>query len=326
MMNNITLFVNDTYNKTANSTFAVYVQDGTGDVTVASYANSGAWEHLEVERFINENAPGLYLTLNVKNTATSDALVDGIMLYTAEAPEEFERALRATRWNSFLLTATYFKLIHSGIPPYAIKEMFAVDRPLLQFKSGMIRAEDANIAPFLKSLDPERTVQLLENYVFVQPDEVDHPLYGALLSPGEYESNIRESSFAQDPEEDNHGFSYSIERYDYNTLRLNVSTTKSGILYWSDGYDNKWHVYINGREAPLYRANVNFKAVAIPAGSSHVKFIYRHPLLRTAYFAYYGTLFVSLIAAGIFRIYRKVPGCDVHENTPVRWRGEGREP
>jgi uncharacterized membrane protein YfhO len=44
-----------------------------------------------------------------------------------------------------------------------------------------------------------------------------------------------------------------------------------------DTWDPGWKVTVDGREAPLLRANVAFRGVALPAGRHVVEQVYRPP-------------------------------------------------
>ena len=87
---------------------------------------------------------------------------------------------------------------------------------------------------------------------------------------------------------------------------MKVSTDKDGILYWSDGYDSNWKAYTNGKKASIHRANINFKAIALPKGENNVRFVYKPVLFIISLFVFYGSLIMSSFAAlVIFIKYRK---------------------
>ena len=60
------------------------------------------------------------------------------------------------------------------------------------------------------------------------------------------------------------GLDWQVTGYDYNSLSLLTRSEEHGLLYWADGYDPYWRVYLDGIEAPLHKANINFKAVRLP--------------------------------------------------------------
>jgi len=53
-----------------------------------------------------------------------------------------------------------------------------------------------------------------------------------------------------------------------------VSTDRAGYLFLSDAYYPGWKVYIDNQISPLYRANLAFRAVYVPAGEHVVTFRY----------------------------------------------------
>ncbi len=59
-----------------------------------------------------------------------------------------------------------------------------------------------------------------------------------------------------------------------NRLSFRVTTTEPAIFYLSDAFDSGWRASVNGRSEPVYRANYNFRAVAVPKGESVVTFWY----------------------------------------------------
>ena len=96
---------------------------------------------------------------------------------------------------------------------------------------------------------------------------------------------------------------YSVGEYEHDAFSIDVVTDKQGILYWSDGFDEGWQAHVNGKEATIYRANVNFKAIVLRAGSSHIDFVYQRPLFKMALLAFYGTLGLAIILAFTTRLF-----------------------
>ena len=82
-----------------------------------------------------------------------------------------------------------------------------------------------------------------------------------------------------------------------------VFTDSDGILYWADGYDKDWRAYINGKEVPVYRANINFKAVSLPKGANNINFIYEPFLFKLGLFVFYGALIVCTFAVVIIKTF-----------------------
>ncbi len=63
-----------------------------------------------------------------------------------------------------------------------------------------------------------------------------------------------------------------ILKYDFNDVILKTNLNKEKFLVYNDSYHSGWHVFIDGKEAPLFRTNVAFKGVWVPAGEHQVWF------------------------------------------------------
>ena len=66
----------------------------------------------------------------------------------------------------------------------------------------------------------------------------------------------------------------SVEITDYSdtVVRLTVNSESETYLYLADAYYPGWRATVNGEEVRVYRANVMFRAVIVPAGASEVIF------------------------------------------------------
>lgn len=63
--------------------------------------------------------------------------------------------------------------------------------------------------------------------------------------------------------------------YEANKVSLACTTERDAFLYASDVYYPGWRAYIDGKETPVYRANLAFRAVYVPGGRHTVTFVYR---------------------------------------------------
>ncbi len=97
----------------------------------------------------------------------------------------------------------------------------------------------------------------------------------------------------------------AIKQSSYNAVDMKVSTNQKGILYWADGYDKWWNAYVNGKEVPVYRANINFKAISLPKGTSTIRFVYNPILFKIGILIFYGTLILSIVWQLVMIIYNK---------------------
>ena len=75
------------------------------------------------------------------------------------------------------------------------------------------------------------------------------------------------------PESEATGVEWREDRPD--EIRLAVTAQAPGWLVLLDGWGPGWKATVNGRATDVIRANYNFRAVAVPAGSSTVAFSYR---------------------------------------------------
>ena len=66
-----------------------------------------------------------------------------------------------------------------------------------------------------------------------------------------------------------------VEHYTTERVLIHVETDTPAWLLLTDTYYPGWQVTVNGEFSPIYAADLLFRAVAVPAGSSDVEFTYR---------------------------------------------------
>ena len=191
-----------------------------------------------------------------------------------------------------MLFKKYFELIHAGIPSLVLEEMFAVGKPMFQFKQGVMQVKEDETSTFLKQLGSDKSVELLQKFVIVN-EQIEPSLNKAIVSPEEYNETSKLVSNMKEEENS----TYTIENYNYNSFNIKTSADNDGILYWADGYDEGWHAYVNGKEVPVYRVNINFKAISLPKGNSIVSFTYNPFLFRIGLFVFYGVFAACILAS-----------------------------
>ncbi|MBK8027795.1 MAG: YfhO family protein [Chloroflexi bacterium] len=81
--------------------------------------------------------------------------------------------------------------------------------------------------------------------------------------------------------------------------RTAVETDAPGLLLLADAYYPGWTATVDGQPAPVYRADVMFRAVPVPAGSHEVVFDYR-PWWLPGILIGGGALWLLAIGAAIF--------------------------
>lgn len=268
------------------------------------YKNSGEWEQLLVGKYIDKNATKIVIRCNIKYAATKPVFFDNIRIEVVDInTNAFEYALRSKRWTSLLLPIKYFELVNKDIQSEILEDMFAVDNPMFQFKKDVVLVKDSDVSAFFRYLGAEKSLKFLKNNIIADlQSELKQvkPLLastdadiGKTMRVFTVPENFKgvESNFDK---ENKDGFTYSIEKYNYNSIAIKSVADSPGILYWSDGYDKGWRAYVDGKEVPIYRANINFKAINIPAGNSNISFTYEPFLFKIALYIFYGIVIISI--------------------------------
>jgi len=66
-----------------------------------------------------------------------------------------------------------------------------------------------------------------------------------------------------------------VIRFDMNSLSLSTDLLKPAFLVYTESYDKSWRALLDGETVSLYRANVGFKGLAVPAGKHTIRLMYR---------------------------------------------------
>jgi hypothetical protein len=82
-----------------------------------------------------------------------------------------------------------------------------------------------------------------------------------------------------------------------DSRRLRVTANGSGLLVLSEVWDPGWTAEVNGKPAPVLRANYALQAVLVPGGESVVDFRYDPPLLKPGLLISFSTMVVLIAAA-----------------------------
>lgn len=98
-------------------------------------------------------------------------------------------------------------------------------------------------------------------------------------------------------------FDFQFIDYQSTSVEIRVNTDSEAYLYLADAYYPGWRATVNGEETEIYRANVMFRAVRVPAGESTVVFEFVPMLWYTA-MAFGGIVWVlgiGVIGVVVFR-------------------------
>lgn len=94
-----------------------------------------------------------------------------------------------------------------------------------------------------------------------------------------------------------------------DNVRISVTSERPGWLVLRDGWDPGWKATVDGAGADVLRADYNFRAVAVPSGTSTVDFVYRPAsvLVGVAVSAFSTALIAAVLAYGSVRRRRASP-------------------
>ena len=100
-----------------------------------------------------------------------------------------------------------------------------------------------------------------------------------------------------------------FSHYSTNRVEMKINTYQEAYLFLFDAYYPGWRATVNGEETEIYRANVMFRAVRVPAGESTVVFEFV-PMLWYYAIAFGGIVWVlgiGIIGVVIFRARHVTP-------------------
>ena len=81
---------------------------------------------------------------------------------------------------------------------------------------------------------------------------------------------------------------YRVERFDSNHLEItaDLNNTETAWLFYSDVWHPGWRATVNGKEVPVYKANLAYKAVKLEKGFNTVHFYFKSGLMSVLYFIF----------------------------------------
>lgn len=96
-----------------------------------------------------------------------------------------------------------------------------------------------------------------------------------------------------------------IVRYLPEEVILRTHSEKPAYLVLSDAYYPGWRAFVDGQEFPILRANVIFRAVALPAGEHTVAFRYMPASLRTGAVVSLAALLACVLSVVAWRLWER---------------------
>jgi hypothetical protein len=141
--------------------------------------------------------------------------------------------------------------------------------------------------------------RMVYDYV-VQPDE-------SKILPTMYDSSFdhrktvvleEKPSIAPDTGAFDTSWTCRITDYTLNSMEMNVTTNKNGFLVLSEIYYPSWKARVDGKPAPLYRADYALRAIPVEKGRHSVSCYFSKDVFHKGLMLSLASLFITLILAG----------------------------
>jgi hypothetical protein len=215
--------------------------------------------------------PRFLAELNERLRASEETPVHLRLLQMASVEYVLDLAPES-KWSDLVPVASVPGFFHQAIRVLRVPD--ALPRAYLVRDAWVVPSEAALAAIADPGFDPRHAVVL-----------VDGPSRKALASKGP----------AGEP-----GTTRTLLRTADRTI-VEAEAVAPGYLVLVDAWDPAWRAYVDGREVPVLRANVAFRAVALDAGHHRVEFVYRP---RSAMLGAAASLAGLLIAASALSLRR----------------------
>jgi hypothetical protein len=99
----------------------------------------------------------------------------------------------------------------------------------------------------------------------------------------------------------------TISEYDSDSIEIATTAKCSGFLVLADAWYPGWRAEVNGEAETIYPANVAFRGVPVPAGTSSVRFTYEPSSFRIGLLVAFIGLGTFAAWAGVVRFRRRRP-------------------
>jgi hypothetical protein len=129
----------------------------------------------------------------------------------------------------------------------------------------------------------------------------------ALMRAGSFDPATRVVLGEGEPvDSDSAAFAVRATHYSQERIEIDVDTDAPGYLVLTDTWYPGWEATIDAEPAPIYRADLLFRAVPIAAGSHRVVFAFRPASVRIGMVvSLVGLLCLALLAVGVARLSRR---------------------
>lgn len=90
---------------------------------------------------------------------------------------------------------------------------------------------------------------------------------------------------------------YEVTQFDSNNIKIDlfVPETEDAWLLYSDVWHPLWRATVNGKEVPVYKANLAYKAVRLDKGDNEIHFYFKSGLVSFLYFFFSADALIWLL-------------------------------
>ncbi len=240
---------------------------------------------LEVYHYLNVNSQKAtldygYDKLSDKFSFTRPGEKEVDSNYSMEDRLKFHenRVYYSTGWFSYLDQNIYYPILSK----YLIHKFLIYDRV------QAIRDQDINFIEFEKSLLNG------ENKAYIDSSGINE-VNGY--------SGVQKKVIAETTNSD----LFKVVGFNANGIKLKTNYDSNKFLVYNDAFHQGWKVFINDKEAKIFRANVAFKGINLPAGENTVEFnfvdVYGRKYWNDLFMGLFYFVFFSLLFSGI-KLYR----------------------
>ena len=103
-----------------------------------------------------------------------------------------------------------------------------------------------------------------------------------------------------------------LVRYEKDYIEVEAQTVSGGYLLINDRFEDSWHAQVNGKDTPVFRANMILRGMRLPPGNSRVVLRFKRP-------AWAG--YVSLAALGLVSLLVLLQRCPCFSTMDLERKG-----
>jgi len=288
-----------------DTTFAYVVTPATAQPLLP--ANGGPFEATEIRVLRPEASPPPQVIINCETTCETIAVTDDIALENGLIVS-VHRLNAAAEIAQFQLSTAISQVGGSVYRGAAlVDDRVGVFVPALhvpRILSSDIKLYDMGDEAMFETYRPRRVNVVHRAQPFADTWQGSEDAIAALAA-GDINPMISAAIHADIPPRDSDqsalASSATVTRYEASRVEVAVDAVEPGYLLLADAYYPGWRATVNGESVPLYRANVMFRAVPVPQGTSTVIFSFQPDLWR-------GALIVGGLLWGVWALMWGVVG------------------